>query len=206
VVVLHKCSGPCGKKLPWTAKYFRRFARSASGFAYMCKTCMDTRNKSWWESHRETQNLKVLARRKQRRAAGKCDCCEQPRIQYSSRCCLDHWFKRMSLVHFHTKSYGPALKQMAERQGYVCVYSGEQLTPGLNMSLDHIEPKSKNPLGRFDLANVQWVTTDINKAKGTLNHTAFVSLCEKVYKRALIPPRVTDYDRGQSVHQEEHHG
>ena len=54
------------------------------------------------------------------------------------------------------------------------------MTPGVNMSLDHILPKSLYPDGLRELDNLVWVDKSCNIAKNNLLPVDFLSLCEDV--------------------------
>lgn len=54
------------------------------------------------------------------------------------------------------------------------------MTPGINMSLDHILPKSLYPEGFRELDNLVWVDKSCNIAKNNLLPVDFLSLCEDV--------------------------
>ena len=65
------------------------------------------------------------------------------------------------------------LKMLEQQQGR-CAMSGRELTPE-NCTLDHIEPRAMG--GADGFGNLQLVTEETNKAKGTLTRDEFVRLC-----------------------------
>ena len=93
--------------------------------------------------------------------------------------CLKHWYHRMG----RRSGLKPAeseqiLSTLWATQCGKCVYTGIELHPGVNASLDHKVPKSAG--GRTDMSNLQWVTDAVNIAKATLSEDDFLSLCETV--------------------------
>jgi len=69
------------------------------------------------------------------------------------------------------------LETLFQKQNGICPYSEEVLILGDNASVDHIIPKSKGGLDVIE--NLQWVTWDVNRAKGDMLHDDF----EKFYLR-----------------------
>jgi CRISPR/Cas system Type II protein with McrA/HNH and RuvC-like nuclease domain len=64
-----------------------------------------------------------------------------------------------------------------DQQQYRCALTGRGLTPA-TAALDHIAPKS---VSKDDtIGNVHWVHTDVNRAKGTMDLSAFVQMCCEV--------------------------
>jgi hypothetical protein len=56
-------------------------------------------------------------------------------------------------------------KELLIKQGFKCPYTGVPLTPGVNASIDHKNPKSRFPDQRSDWKNVEWVDWKINSMK-----------------------------------------
>lgn len=69
------------------------------------------------------------------------------------------------------------LKALLEMQGYRCALSGVRLEPA-TAELDHKIPLSRG--GTNDLGNLQWLSRDVNRAKGTMDNEEFVKLCKKI--------------------------
>jgi 5-methylcytosine-specific restriction endonuclease McrA len=76
------------------------------------------------------------------------------------------------------------LEQLLERQGWRCALTGAPLHPR-NAALDHKIPVERG--GKHILANLQWVTPQVNKAKGTMTNEEFVTLCDLVVKHMEQP-------------------
>lgn len=71
----------------------------------------------------------------------------------------------------------PSLRKLLASQAHKCALSGDDLTPK-SCSLDHKQPLSKG--GSHTIDNVQLVTPDINRMKGSLTMDEFVLMCIKV--------------------------
>jgi 5-methylcytosine-specific restriction endonuclease McrA len=69
------------------------------------------------------------------------------------------------------------LMKLLENQQYRCALSGVLLHPD-NCSLDHILPVSLG--GSDSIDNLQWVSREVNKAKGNTDNNEFVLLCKRV--------------------------
>jgi hypothetical protein len=77
--------------------------------------------------------------------------------------------------HFCSILYLKLLKQSGE-----CVYTGRQLIPGKNMSLDHVLPSSIYPEGLQEVDNLVWCDLTVNIAKNNLLPHNFLELCQDV--------------------------
>lgn len=66
------------------------------------------------------------------------------------------------------------------QQNHQCIYTGRRLIPGVNLSLDHILPKSLFPEGFRRLDNLVWVDLSVNIAKNNLLPKDFLEMCEDV--------------------------
>ena len=71
------------------------------------------------------------------------------------------------------------LKKLLEMQGYKCALTGVRLEPK-SAELDHKVPLSRG--GTNDLANLQWLSREVNRAKGTMDSDEFIALCKRVAK------------------------
>lgn len=78
--------------------------------------------------------------------------------------------------------FAAILLEKLHQQNFKCFYTQRDLVPGVNLSLDHVLPKSWYPEGRTDIDNLVWTDLRCNQAKNNLPLSAFVSLCEDVVK------------------------
>jgi 5-methylcytosine-specific restriction endonuclease McrA len=86
--------------------------------------------------------------------------------------------------HHVAKSERPAgdvwavkLKELLEWQQFRCSLSGRKLTPK-NAEADHIVPIKHG--GENQMENIQILTTEVNRAKGTMGQQEFVQMCRDV--------------------------
>lgn len=115
----------------------------------------------------------------------KCHDCNQEQLP-TSRYCLRCWIRDSV-----RRTLGVKDKQQKEHltdlllvklqdQNHQCVYTGKQLKAGVNLSLDHILPKSEFPELNLDLSNLVWVDLAVNVAKNKLLPSNFRQMCEDV--------------------------
>lgn len=95
--------------------------------------------------------------------------------------CLKCWFRNVSSNHFGTRKFGDFLKELLEKQSNECFYSGEKLTPGINASLDHLDPLTRD--GSLSLDNVRWVSSKVNRMKTDMTDVEFITMCREIVRR-----------------------
>ena len=100
----------------------------------------------------------------------------------------------MGFVATHRKDDGSisvhSLRNLLESQGHRCALTGDRLSPDI-AELDHKVPLSMG--GTNDLANLQWVCKEANRAKGAMDNESFIQLCQKIASRC--PPIVGSLQR-----------
>jgi len=69
------------------------------------------------------------------------------------------------------------LLRLIESQEHRCALSGVELKPE-KAELDHKIPYQKG--GKHEPENVQWLSKEINRMKGTMTNERFIELCKKV--------------------------
>ena len=69
------------------------------------------------------------------------------------------------------------LKKLLEVQGYKCALTGVRLEPK-TAELDHKVPLSRG--GTNDLGNLQWLSREVNRAKGAMDNDEFIAMCKRV--------------------------
>ena len=67
------------------------------------------------------------------------------------------------------------LYELVQAQEYKCALSGACIKDPNNASLDHKTPISKG--GKNNIENLQWLLSEINLMKGSLENDRFVELC-----------------------------
>lgn len=104
----------------------------------------------------------------------------------TSRYCLKCWIKQSVRQTLDIKDkqqkehYASLLLKKLKQQNHQCAYTGKPLTAGVNLSLDHILPKSEFPELRTKLNNLVWVDLRVNQAKNNLMPSNFRQMCEDV--------------------------
>jgi hypothetical protein len=76
-----------------------------------------------------------------------------------------------------TNATASELKQSLEKQEYRCALSGIPLTPE-DAELDHKIAIRNGGTNLID--NLQWLNTEVNRAKGTMSQEAFILMCRRV--------------------------
>lgn len=122
--------------------------------------------------------LKFREIRKKRSEDKVCLKCGDERIN-DSKFCEICYLKEVSYRHFSTSSNYDKLKHLFNEQNGRCVYSGVQLTLGLNAELDHKIPSSKG--GSSDLDNLQWTHKIVNRMKLNFLEDEFLKFVNDIY-------------------------
>lgn len=102
------------------------------------------------------------------------------------RSCQECYLRHAASVQLGSSEHWKALLNKLERQQWQCIYSGDTIMLGVNDSMDHIIPKSRQPNLAKDPSNVQWVTRVVNRIKSNLTHDEFLDLIRRIYNRCLI--------------------
>lgn len=149
----------CKKEFEATTENFSKNIRKKDGFNCYCKAC---------DSKMSFEHIKKSKEKKQ---CLKCGLSKLP----DSNFCLYHYVYHIIMTqkshgrftHIKTKEqkqlYASSLVKKLESQNYKCAITGVDLTPGANLSLDHIIDISKG--GTCELENLQWVSKTANFSK-----------------------------------------
>ena len=73
------------------------------------------------------------------------------------------------------------------RHDWRCVYTGEKLVLGDNLSFDHIKPVSRFPELKFDPTNIEPISLRTNFVKRNLTKQEFLDLIEQVHTHRHAP-------------------
>lgn len=148
-----------------------------SGFHSWCKSCNNAR----------TRNKRISDTQQ-----GLCKNCSQGRLKGSSLC----------LFHFVKQNYkkSNALTELLINKLYAqkfeCYYTGTLLLPGVNASLDHICPISKQ--GEDSPDNLVWVDFSVNRMKRNASTSYFF---EKFYKQLEEMNALASLESADTKHQ-----
>ncbi len=106
-----------------------------------------------------------------------CNTISLPNTHY----CLSCWYdQRVKNLGMGRDTRGKELEQIAINQNYKCPYSGEDLVPAVNMTVDHIVPIAKDRTKKRDITNLQWTTPLMNHMKADSSHDEFLAICRKI--------------------------
>jgi hypothetical protein len=121
----------------------------------------------------------VRWRRRQVRA-GMCMRCGKNAPPPDRKSCHECYLRMAARKHLGSSRRWPELLELVERQGGKCAYSGRELRLGVNASIEHVEPQSKNRARARDITNIKIVDKDVNFSKGALSLGAFLVMCKEV--------------------------
>lgn len=117
-------------------------------------------------------------------ACGECiDCPKNAKQEAMPNCrhCFKHWILRLAKGNRDTKQNPELAKALAFKwaeQNGRCAYTGVELVPGVNASIDHIVPYSRG--GQNCAENVHWVDRLINRMKTDMLPNEFIATCAHV--------------------------
>ena len=115
----------------------------------------------------------------------RCHSCNETALN-TSRYCLKCWIKDCVRKTLGVKDkqekelLANLLLKKLKLQNHKCAYTGRNITAGINLSLDHVLPKSRFPDSTLNIDNLVWVDLSCNVAKNNLLPSDFLSMCEAV--------------------------
>lgn len=206
--VTRRCTA-CKQTFPLDTDHFYRNRNETAGLTYECKKChraaTDARDKAnpaaakqrnrkadakrrqnnpdrmktWAATNKDHIRSYRTNKKQQRLANNQCTTCGNTKLE-NVVCCEKCWYKTVARNHLKDPSRWEELKELAEQQQFICPYTGEQLAPGDNMSLDHRLPVSRFPELRYELSNMVWTTKLVNRAKERSTPEEFLKMCQQV--------------------------
>ena len=213
----YKVCYKCRKKLELNSDNFAISKKSSDGFDGRCKHCVNLLSKKYRENKGEKYRLENISKSKEqqntRLSKGMCRHDNTLRLENSDTLCEKHWFEYVAKHHLGTMKKGKLLKDLFDKQNGKCVYTGLQLTPALNASIDHILPLSKNPEMFNDIENLQWVHSDINLMKRNHLEDDFLNYIKLIYENRFWVGTIqytggdlsqTSFEKHRSVKPEAH--
>ena len=112
------------------------------------------------------------------------DCGKFPITAPQSKVCYECFYKTMSKAYLDDRNRWTELEALFLNQNKKCPYTGIELTPALNASLDHIIAKSAG--GSGEASNFQWVyfgdDFDINMMKRNFSEDNFMKAVKMIYE------------------------
>lgn len=141
-------------------------------------TKMRERKRNWMAKQRTTPEGKARQNEIQRLcwANGR----GQRQKQYIKAFMVEHffaWRARLFNSHFGTEHTARDFAKLWKDQRGKCALSGYFITSA-NAQIDHALPITRG--GGHELANLQWVTNAVNRAKHNLTDREFLDLCNRV--------------------------
>lgn len=142
------------------------------------------------EKHFADNKAKGIALKNRRLAEGLCRRCgKETHTEHTQQCEVCH-LRYLSFDLWQTRKRWPDLLALFVKQRGKCVYTGKQLTIGLDASIDHRIAKAKG--GTNDIENLQWVDLCVNRMKLDQDEARFFKVSKMIAARASIPRSVTD--------------
>jgi len=118
------------------------------------------------------------------REKGLCYSCPEVPLNGTNSYCEKHWLGQAAWrAGLRGPGSGEKLKIILEKQNYTCPYTGRKLILGVNASVDHKIPRSLSRENVGSIDNLEWVETEVNRAKRTLTKEEFISLCKLIASR-----------------------
>jgi len=152
------------------------------------------RAKAWGAKNRPRQQETNLKNRLRRLASGCCKSCRNVRMLNSANYCRYHWFVEMTgtAIGSYRKENAARLIALFEQQEGKCAYTGVELVPGVNASLDHIFPVSRFRHIAKHIDNLEWVCLSVNYMKRDRTRDEFLEACRLITSRAATPLGLLD--------------
>ena len=131
--------------------------------------------------HRDHGNRTRQSRMERKLADGACAACSAKAL-HKSRYCKKHFLDNT------LRKYGISINEYdlfwkkLEHQEFRCYYTGIEIIPGVNASLDHKIPRSRGGK-QSDIDNCVWCDRNINAFKNDATDEEFVNLCKRIAKR-----------------------
>jgi hypothetical protein len=135
----------------------------------------------YWAVNRPALTKQKRDKYNMRRSNGTCGHCDSP-IFCKSKRCERHFFMGKANDRIGDSSRWEEIQKLFYSQNQRCYLTGRLLVPGINASLDHIKPQSKNPELYNKIENIRWCDIDVNKAKNKLSNEELFKLCEDVLR------------------------
>ena len=100
------------------------------------------------------------------------------RFFYSRGCTIRNRAMKIGIAfNYTTENFCKLLAKKWKEQLGFCNLTGEKLNRH-NSNVDHILPVAKG--GSFDIDNLQWISKEVNRIKGTLTKEELLDICTKL--------------------------
>jgi 5-methylcytosine-specific restriction endonuclease McrA len=102
--------------------------------------------------------------------------------------CEKCWYKQLSRRATRTADNWEYIKGLIEKQNYKCAYTGVDIKPAVNASLDHIVPKTHpNFPGEDDVTNLVWCHVIVNACKNAMTPEELLDMASKIVTSSNYP-------------------
>lgn len=157
----------------------RKHERQSLGLCITCGKSRSNTSLAYCEVHNNQSKEGVKRRVWQRIEEGKCSRCNSSEL-VTGRMCFKHWLNDAShrATGCSSKKMVKKLWDIMLKQNMRCPYTGKELVPGKNASIDHRIPRSRG--GSNDVTNLQWVNYTINVMKQDLLHDEFIEVIKLI--------------------------
>lgn len=116
---------------------------------------------------------------------GLCKRCGKERY-HESNYCRYHFIENIARQYSIPGDLWEDILIQLEASNFICFYTGIQLIPGKNASIDHLHSRSQYPDKISDLDNLVWCDKWINRMKGHMSYQDFITLCRTIVDRAKV--------------------
>lgn len=169
----------CELELTACEKNFRRKkGKYKYGLYSKCRTCEDIYSKEYRIKNKDKLARKAKLHKQKLSQNGLCVQCGKTEALVSLRLCLKDHIKNICNNTLGDSSRWEELLGLLEDQKYKCALSGLPIEIGVNASIDHIIPQSKN--GTHELENLQWVHKNVNQIKWTMSVEELLTFCKLI--------------------------
>lgn len=114
-------------------------------------------------------------------SAGLCTACGRD-AALTARKCENCWWKGAARAHLGSARFADRMRAVFAGHHGRCYLTGRELTPGVDLSFDHVVPRSSGGASVMSVDNLAPCHVDANTAKNCMPLSVFVSLCADVVK------------------------
>lgn len=152
-----------------------------------CQACL-SRNRDWSKRNRDrvngyTSKKAWYAKFKKEKTCYKCGSPQVGNSNYCYECYMKTISLTLTINGKRTNKNWRLLEDLFKSQRGICPYTGRFLSIGMDAELDHITPRCLG--GSDNLENLQWVYNGINRMKGGMMESDFLSLVRETYETRL---------------------
>ena len=143
-----------------------------------CHSCGSKSNfDSCLKCRESSKNYKPKTKRvrKPKNKIGVCSRCSKSAMKNRCKTC---WTKDLLRKHGIEVNLWETLWKKLEDQKFKCFYTGIEIIPEENASLDHVTPKVKG--GTNDLSNLVWCDRKINSFKNDNDYQSLMMICQLI--------------------------